>query len=101
MHWTYKTFPNSSDALSNFKRGVPDGSFGLKLAMDLYRSFAAMSRTGESIHGIYTKGVKSLFVEQFPATHAHQELSGDGFMVTHGDRWVAVVRPLTNWDKRR
>lgn len=48
-----------------------------------------------------TKGVKSLFVEQFSATHAHQELSGDGFMVTHGDRWVAIVRPLTNWDKRR
>jgi hypothetical protein len=44
-----------------------------------------------------TEDVKSLFGEQFPeATHTQQEFSRDGFVVTHGDGWVAVVRPLTD-----
>jgi hypothetical protein len=52
---TYDTFPKSTTDLSNFKRGIPDGSSRSKAVIDLYKSFAARSRAIESMHGIYEK----------------------------------------------
>lgn len=34
------------------------------------------------------------------ATHVHQELSRDGPVIAHGNPWMGIVRPLTDWDKR-
>jgi len=80
---------------------MPDGASGSKVALDLYRSFAARSRVTESMYGIYTGENVGRAGQPDETTHIHQKFSRDGFVITHGNGRMSLVRLLVDRDKRR